>query len=163
MTQDKRLAALIRASDAVEQEALQERKRIDLVLSQRQQAVDSLREEESRLQREIDELSANRGKHALLTGDARTLSVIKGYSRRLSKRVQELEGQLRTKEADLSLARQRLVLAEEELVNARVERKKLERLVSSQERKRLGRNVAEEELNVDEISGFRASTQSAKK
>ena len=155
MPRDAKLQALQRACEVEEQRALEEKMRVDSIVEARQSLVDQIGAEREELERTLEGLHTKRRDVALQNGDASQLASISRYRVRLTKELGEIEEnfQARLKELDVALARAEI--AEEELVAARVERKKVEKFLDSREQSARVVDAAIEESESDELSYYR--------
>ena len=152
MSSESQLRALLKQYELVERDAVQEKLRIEQVVQQRQQRVEQLR-------RKLDELHSKLRAHetsgrvtAMKAGRAYEATSHVEWAGRLRIESQNLQAELADHEKDLQLAAERAKIAEDALSQARVDKKKVEKL---QERRQLSADITEaalEEQSNDEES-----------
>ncbi|MCB0322882.1 MAG: hypothetical protein KDD69_04890 [Bdellovibrionales bacterium] len=155
MAQDPKLQALKRTYEVQEQQALEEKRKVDAVVEHRRKAVEALRHERDALSDKLADIRSVGRQSALCSGDAARLNSIAAYESRLVQVLRELQTVLAEKEQELSSGLARLTLAEEDLLAARIETKKLERFVEHREQAARVTDAAREEALTDEMNFYR--------
>ncbi len=152
-----RLGGLLKKFEAAEHEALIEQFRVDEVVDERKRHVELLASRTDTLRKRLDELAREETQAALLSGDPSQISAVKNYERRLSKEFTLLKNSLNEAKSDLDRALSRSQSALDEVVEARIEKKKIEQLQSSREASERRRDLAREEESSEEFHGFHRS------
>jgi len=146
--QNKQLSVLLRSHRAREQEVAQEMRAIQDTLEARQKRLEDRQGERQSLEKRL-----YRVRHGLKTGqgsvDPQSQAV---YVKRLEQEIEELDKKIQESISDCDRAQTRLTIAEEELLEARVEKKKIERLLQNREQTQRISSVAREEAETDEFT-----------
>ena len=145
----KKLNSLIKKREISEREAIQERNKIDEVVQERE---DALRIEEGKLhqaQLKLQELEQKK-RVALRQRDSATIVSIERSKREMVLNVQQLESDISRCKAELERAQLHATHAEDDIVQARVEKKKVERLLSKRLDEKRAIDLARDEALQDE-------------
>lgn len=151
MARDSQLLALLKARELDEQRALQRRAEIAQVVDERTSVCMGIAGDVDRLSREISALRGPKRIEAVLRGDGPTVESMALYAGRLATQRRELEALLVERTTELSRAQERLLGADQEVVNSRVERKRVEKLLEERERLERIQGSALEESATDEF------------
>ena len=152
MSQDARLKTLLVDAEKSEVEATRERLRIERVVDEREAMVSVLEEKKRSLEGKQDLLGQKIRAEALPAGDASSLRSLTSYQQRLRRELEALEEEIARKIKELERAREYDKRATTEEIEARVERKKIEKLIDAKEQKKRISEVARDESAGDELS-----------
>jgi flagellar biosynthesis chaperone FliJ len=155
MERGNKLTSLLRSREADEHEALQERMRVFKIFDDRLKALQEVEADCDRIRLQLKELESSGRRQALQSGDVRQVASVNDFSGVLRKKLAQLQGLLAERTEDFEKAKTRASLAEEDLVKARVERKKVETLIASQEKSKRIVDAALDESAQDEYSSQR--------
>lgn len=155
MQTEKKLRALQRTFELEEQRALAARNKIDEVVEQRRAIVEKLHEERRRLSDALHRLRNQDRSKALQAGQGAALASISRYSARIEKELAELSGVIASREQELASAVERLTAAGDDVIAARLEKKRVERLLDKREFSERLRDEANKEADADEMSFYR--------
>ncbi len=155
MSKDSKLHAMRTACEVEEQAAIEAKNRVDAVVRERQDIVGMLLNQQRKLAEKLKNLTSEQRSKALLAGDALQLAAITQYAQKLKQDTDNLSAKLKERSQELETALVRARLADEELIKARVEKKKLDKLIENWQQSELRRSVALDELNNDELSHVR--------
>ena len=150
-----KLEALQRTYEVEERNAIEHKRQIDIVVEQRRTAVVELVARKEEMEQKISELCTKDRAGALVRGDAEQLIAVSRYRQRLSTKLAELAVQIEQREQELKMALERFSAAEEEVVSARVDKKKVERFLEQQAHSVRVRDAAVEEVETDESNFYR--------
>ncbi|OVE79669.1 hypothetical protein BVY02_02540 [bacterium J17] len=92
---------------------------------------------------------------ALKNNDSRRAASLKTYLQRLRKELSAAEQLLYSKQKDLEVAVERATIVAEELLNARVEKRKIEKLLEKRSHSEKLLSAAKEEVSIDELLSSR--------
>jgi hypothetical protein len=148
----ERLASLLRTYEAEEERLLQEKSQIESVLSRRQQQVSQLRQERARLETEVKTHLGARRREALASGEGHLALACTNWGKRMARELEEVAEKQRVEEEDLTRAMERSHQAAQLLIEVRVEKKKIERLMEGRARVERQREAAVEEIVSEEIA-----------
>ena len=151
MERGKKLASLLKSREAEEYQALQETMRIDKVLSEREKLLSKVEEQIGQILSQIQEIEGPARGEALQSGDATKVASLCDFVAILHKKVAKLQNLKQQRKEDLESAKSRMALAQEELLKARVERKKIETLMAGEERSRRLVDAAIDESEQDDL------------
>lgn len=149
--------ALLQSSKADEQEAVAQRNAVDRVVEERRMLVASLMENLQKLNVEYQALTGSQRIELLQQGRVQQAASVMRRSEAVRDAIEQLGRKVQTAEEDLRRAKERLDVAEQELREVRVERKKAETLVSRREQQERIVEAAREELFVDELNSAERS------
>ena len=136
MNDDSQLVSLQKACEAKEQEALVRHRDVEKVVDQRRQASEKVR----------------LAKQGLEQQDAGQLDSIAQYSKRLRQDIARLEAELVERLKELQMALDRSAIAEQELVAAKMESRRVAKLIEERNMQALVRGSALEEAASDEMA-----------
>ena len=157
----ERLVSLLRSYEAQEERLLEERSQIETILGRRQQQVALLRQERSRLEGEVKTYLGSKRREALAGGEGRTAVACTNWGKRMARELREVVEKQRVEEEDLARAAERSTQASQMLIEVRVEKKKIERLMEGRARAEKQREAAAEEIVSEEIAqALRRRTES---
>ena len=152
MSQDTQLLALLKTCEVEEQRALQRKREVEKVLAERQLVFDGLDAKREDLLLRIRELGGGQRVTALQGQDISQVHSITQYLERMRKAIPELEAQLDEQTRELQRASERDKLAEGEVIAARLEKKRIEKLIEGRFVDELVKGSAVEESLADELS-----------
>lgn len=152
MAEEEKYRGVLKAQKAAEHEAIQERNTILAVLENRQSVIAELEAAEQGILGRLKQVATENRSALLSTGEIHRFTAGRAYEERLKAQLQELEHELQEKRISLERARERTKNAEQEVLDARVEKKKIEQLQSSHTRLRSVSKAALEEAETDERS-----------
>ncbi len=155
MARDAQLQALLKARELDEQRAAQRHAEIERVAVERARVCEDLEREIEGLRRSVDELQGPKRVRAAQSGDAFAIGSVTEYAKRLERKMDTLAAELAEKTDDHNRAQERLRAAEQEVVAARVERKRVERLLEERTRQDLIQGSALEESAIDDLMVMR--------
>jgi len=152
---NNQLRALLKARELEEQRALQRRSEVEIVFSERAKDCSKLEREIEEVDSEVSKLDGVDRLRAAQEGDALKLQAVCSYRSRMSRKAKKLKTSLLEKNVDLERARERLAIADGELAAARVEVRRIERLLENRVQEELVRGSAAEESAMDELANTR--------
>ena len=155
MSKDAKLLALRTTCEVEEQLAFEQKKKVDTVVEQRQQAVLVLSGSRDSLAEKLKRLVTLDRQTALHAGDALQLVAITQYEKRLKGEIEKLSRELQERTRELELALTRARIAEEDLRKARVEKRKIEKYLEDWQRSERIRHAAIEEVTTDEMNSYK--------
>lgn len=155
MKRDTKYDALLRARESAELEAAKYVQEVSVVVERRRNAHAEVAEKKASLERRLRDVRDSARQGAIQTGDCAGIASVGRYEKRLLAEIQRLDELLATRREELEKAEERLRLAEEELVEARVEKKKVEHLVDTKRQERELSEGAWEEALLDEMNTLR--------
>ena len=147
MRSKQKLEVILRSLEVEERGALEEKLRIEEIADARVKGLSGLVEERTVLYSKLDDLSQSQ-KRALVGGSkAVSPAEIQAFKGRINKQIEELKVKIDKADEQYKLARERLELAENELLEARIGRKKVEKLLDSKKaREQVKQEMVEERL-----------------
>lgn len=155
MPKDNKLQALRKAKEIEEQKALEEKQKVEIVVEERQKIVDSLQRKHDALCQKLERMRTTERGNALHVGDATQLGAIFSYEKRVNAELEELSCQLDARRKELKMALERGELADQDLLRARVERKKIEKFLDNRQLTERVVDAAIEEALTDEMNYYR--------
>jgi flagellar biosynthesis chaperone FliJ len=152
---NRKLRALFRSLEVTERAALEEFQKIEAVQQERKKIVDCLIAEKDIHTSELAQLRGSRRTKAVLSGNLNSVSSMLLKEKTLEDEIRSLDERMAEAVRDFENAQQRLEHAEKDLIEARIEKKKVERL--RENRENFARNVssASSEIESDEMSFYR--------
>ncbi len=154
MSNESKLHVLHRAYEVEEQKALEEKKKVSEKVNERQKIVDELLRERNRMQAAIREWRTKGRVSALRGGEAWRLASGASFETRIAAELAVLEERLRNKTEELNRAIERAKLADDDWKEARLDKKRLEKVMDNRYASELAVDVAREEIDADELSFF---------
>ncbi len=155
MSGPKKLQALLTGCQAAEEEAKLKRVKVERVAEAREKSLTQCEEKRKALQQKRTLLLRKRRSTALQSGDLAQVSSLTRYGKRLEQELKKLEKSLEERKKEYKRAQIHVKLAEEEELEARIERKKVEQLLSKTAQQKLFSDVAREEIMIDEFNNMR--------
>ncbi len=154
MRSKQKLEVLLRSLEVEERNSLEEKVRIEEIANTRVKVLSGLVEERTLLYSKLDDLSQSQ-KRALVGGSRVVSSAeMQAFRGRLNKQIEELKVKIDKADEQYRLARERLELAENDLLEARIGRKKVEKLLDSKKaREQVKQEMVEEQLLEEYSSG----------
>lgn len=149
MVESRRLSAVLKVYETQEHEVLNSLKRVYEIVSLRQIAVEGLTNKIDALKFQVTEGLQMQCLKALQQGDVNWLSAVIHFEKRLLHELSQEEIILKKRQAELDAAKDRAMLLEEELLQATVERKKVEQLITQGESSQRILKTAKEEESYD--------------
>lgn len=147
-----KLQALLRTCEADEQNAAREYGMLQEVLEERKARLEGVSRERQELADKLEKLEHERKSSGPHSGQAAGVSSITSYTKRLTAQIEKLEDTLQLAREDVTRAQQRCDMAYEELVEARIEKKKIEKLIGSRDQAERNSQQAREEISNDELA-----------
>jgi hypothetical protein len=155
MSKDVKLQALRTACEVEEQQALERKKKVDLVVAERKQIVDVLFVKHDALLSRLKKLTTTDRAEALHAGDAQALAAVTRFEKRLNGDLEKLLVDLELRTKELEKAQERVQLADKELVEARIEKKKIEKFLENWKQSERVKDAAIDEAITDEMSSYK--------
>ncbi|MCB0345644.1 MAG: flagellar FliJ family protein [Bdellovibrionales bacterium] len=152
MSAGDKLHALLRTCEADEQNAAREFSMLQGVLEERQAKLQALNRQRGELLEKLAGLDLERKSGGPNSSSGKAVSSITSYTKRLTVQIEKLEDTIQESAVDVARAEQRCGIAEEELIEARIEKKKIEKLISGREQVERNTQQAREEVSNDELS-----------
>ena len=160
MQDDSQLLSMKKACEFHEQRAVRHMQEVEVVVKERQGIVDELKAAFERCRERVEELSGRSRRKAVFEGDVLQLHSISDFSERLRQEKAAIELRLADKQKDLDRAKERAAIAEKEVLSARLEGKRIERLLQERSLQAVVRGSALEEAADDElVTGIRKKPQ----
>ena len=150
---ERKLQALGKTYELQEQQAVGRKLNVDAVVEERQRATVKLLERRNTLLNTLSSLRKKDKRSAVLSGEAWRLNSISYYEKKVQEQILALESMIEEKTKELQRACARQQMAEKEIVEARIERKKLENFLDRQKTYQRISEAAREEIVSDEMSG----------
>lgn len=154
MGADSKLAAVLTSFEVAERSALLEFRRIEKVAEERNSVLQVLRREHEALAERVRNLLGERTHRALLQGDTTQLFAVRRYEQQLAKALVELDKEIQSQTEEVRRADERTKLAEQDLIAARIEKKKVEQLSANRRQLAQVREAAREEEKLDELNSY---------
>ncbi len=151
----KKFAAILKNAEAEEHQAAQLKKKIEEVLDSRKSKLAEVEARRSKLLEKLAVMMGEKRYSALNSGDISRVASITGYRERLEREILEVEREFETQNVEVNRAIERAKMAEDDLLEARIERRKIEQLVTAEEQSERLKKVALEEINTDELNSSR--------
>ena len=128
-----KLTAVIQHRKIAESDAIREQNRVLGILNQRKLELESLRQKKQNIEHECLELEITLKKRALIAGD--TSILLSSQELLCSKKndLKRLEQEIKKQVESVNRANERLDYSNQELANARVEKKKVETIIKNRE------------------------------
>jgi len=149
-----KLNVLLKSLEIAEKQVVQEKLRIEEIADSRVAVLSKLIEERNSIYARLEALSS--GQKRNLVGGSQTSSPaqVQAFRKRLTKDLETLKPKIETADRQFKSARERLELAENELLEARIERKKVEKLLDSKiAREQVKHEMVEERIMEELNSG----------
>ena len=150
--QKTKFDALLKSREVNENEALQEELRVRSILDERRVVYDNFVSRKEGLVEQIAYLRSRARIDALRKGDVNGLSTVIHFLRALEKQLAELDKSVVKKKVELDVAKNRAMLAGNDVVLARIERKKVETLVEGRVQSQRVLEAARDEATVDDFN-----------
>lgn len=155
MSKDVKLQALRTACEVEEQNALERKRKVDLIVEERKRIVDALSEKRDALSDRLKKLTTTDRAEALHMGDARTLAAVTRFEKRINADLEKLSAELGQRGAELAKAQERLRLADQELLDARIEKKKIAKYLENWQQSERVKDAALDEAITDEMVSYK--------
>ncbi len=150
-----KLSTLLKTREAAEEEAIRLLQHVAQVTEARRLIVEEIRKRRVELEEQHLGYTGARRMQALCVGRVQDVCSATSYAKRIQRSIKRLEGELAEREQELSQAVVRLAAAEEELTEARVERKKIESLIAKRDASERIQAHARDEAIADELNILR--------
>jgi len=147
-----KLIALLRSYEVNEKNILSDHLKIEKVYNERKDLQDSLESKKNNFKEKLIELRSIKRADALMSGDMARMSLLVGKESKIQKEIEDLEAQLIESSSDLELAKQRVDDSHQELIEIRLEKKRLEKLLENRENFSRSVSDASKEILAEEIS-----------
>ena len=154
MVKSGKLHALQTQYELEEQNALEEMNRVAIVVAERRGVVESLVSKRVELEEELGRLRGSQRQKALQSGNSSQLASIARFEKLVVEKLSVVENNLVEKEAELKRALDREESAEKNLVLARIERRKVEKVIENRQRSARVIDAAREEAMTDEMNFY---------
>lgn len=151
-----KLETLLRAREVAVEDATRNLRKVESVLEARRQKCEELGKKKSRLLAQLNELRGSARLDALRVGNVNMVASVTHYVKRLVQQVSGIEGLLAERQEEYRRAQEHLAMAHEDLVQARVEKGKVEKLISNRRQSEYLAEEAREETLLDEVNSARA-------
>jgi hypothetical protein len=151
MTNLKKLGVLLKVSKAAEHETIRIKKEIEDVVLERQDRLKEVESKRTILEEQLFVLTNKNLKRAVTSGDIAQISSIASYELRLRGELERIEERIKVKAEEVNRALERASIAEHELLEASIEKKKYEQLISKVRKNRAIHDYAKEEIEIDEM------------
>ena len=150
-----KLLALHKAAVGQERTVLQEKLRIEKIVEERFLKLKNLEDKKESIELEVVELEKKEKLRALQKSDIEKVQTITAYVNRLQQELEELLESINHHSNDYESAKMRLEDYSEELRVAKVERKKIEKLIESHSNADLLKKEAFSEAQLEDRAGFK--------
>ena len=150
-----KLEALQRTYQLEEREVLQHKKEVEDVVDERRKKLEELHLENERLELELKKVRTTDRAVALTQGDAPQLLTLSRYEARLKRELKNLSALIEEQDRELKQALVRAEIASDDLVAARIEKKKVERFLEQKAESMRARDAASQEVVEDESNFYR--------
>jgi hypothetical protein len=148
----KKITMLLRARESEEQLAVRDLSKVVKVLDERTAAWNEVRIEREKLEKKEEENKKKAKEYALQGKSVDEIQGLLTFAESLGKKIEELKKLEAVKEKDSKQAQVRAAHAEEDLLLARVEKKKVEVLLEQKMQEERVRKYAEDEDAQEELS-----------
>lgn len=155
MAGDRKIAALLRSIDLDEQKIVAHRQSVQKITDERRQQYEALQAKEAHLKMRLAQGGAMLRDSSVQHGEVGQLAEWERFSKRLQKELEVLAPQLVESLKELQSAEQRLAVVDEELLEVRIERKRIERIMENRETQERLQNQALDEASSDDLSVFK--------
>lgn len=155
MPKDVKLQALRKTYEIEEQRALEEKQRVENVVEERRQIVEDLHRKCDELDGTLKRLRTKERGLALSSGDTVQLSAISRYEKRVKSELDEISRLAALRKKEFEQALERLQIAEQDLIDARIEKKKIEKFMDNRQHSERVVDAAIEEALTDEMNFYR--------
>lgn len=157
MADESQLLALQKACEVQEQTALQRKREVDRVRAERQNVVDRLQERIDALKARLTELTGPNRRSAMCRSDVGELQSITEFVARKRRELASVQEELEERAKELQQAVERSQIAEREFASARLETRRVEKILEERNALALVRGSALEEIALDELVSSRRS------
>ncbi len=151
----KKIASVLKAREMQETEALQEKARVQSVLSGRQVELEGMIDTLGRMKGDQEQIRNIARPNLLVTGELYRLPGLLRYDRQLEKKIVQLEKKISEKKEEIAMAESRAKTAQDDLVGARMERKRVEIFISRKVLEHRKTESALGEQEFDDLIGAR--------
>ncbi|MCC6954506.1 MAG: hypothetical protein IT290_10340 [Deltaproteobacteria bacterium] len=151
MAQPEKFQRVLQTAEAAEREAGYEFQRIATVFDARMKEVESLGAECSSLEAVLREYGESQVS-SVVAGDVRRAITSMEYQRLLRRRLSQAKSKLKERETALSQAEERMKIAQDDLREALIEKKKIETLIALRQVEQRVVQYARDEVNEEEIA-----------
>ena len=152
---EQQLKAVLRQCEVREQDCLLEKRRIDDVVVERQRSFEKIQHTCQEQRAELESLRLKERSNRVRSGYLGGLSTLLSYENRLKTRIEKLERIQIEKQLELDRALERAEFADQEFVEARVEKKKVERLLENFYTAKRQGDAARSQAITEELYGLR--------
>ncbi len=153
--ENSKLNSILRSLKAEEVGVLKEKSRVEEIANTRKSTLDELEQAQGQLQSEIDQCLGKKKNSAVLSGDSQKVAGLNNYAIRLKEKFDEYTPKIKKASMDYEKALTRLQNYEKLLVEKRLEKKKIEKLMENQMSKDRIKREALVELDNDERSTYK--------
>ncbi len=159
MRKDRKLDVLLKKTEMVVQEAACYLRDVETVVEQRRQSYEELQGSKKRLVEKLRDTRGSGRLKALQAGDVLGVSAMTCYLTRLTQQIARFERMLERDIEDLKRAKQRAELAHRELLEARIEKSKIEQVIKKRKKSEYITSVAREDDMFDEMNALFAKSK----
>ena len=156
MAGKERLKVLLKTFQATEREAVAHMNFVDSIASKRREKFNRKLEKFEELKVKVDKALGEDRFKAVQSGNVNLVGACSSYGKRMKLELATVETELDKLRKELSIAEERAREAEQEVLEARVERKKIERLLSQQLQRGQIRDEALDAERVDELAQYQS-------
>lgn len=155
----EKLDTLKKSMEVGEKTLLKELVRVGEIYESREKDYQAVLNKEQEVVAKINDLSKNQRSDALNSGDSSRVVSIARYLKRLEKERLKISSILLEKEKNFLRAKERFSLLEEQLIEVRIEIKKVEKLIESKEKESRIRKEALVEQVMEDRASFGKSSE----
>lgn len=152
---DSKLLAILKSFEGAEHAALRERAKVLQVFEQRESALKQAKERQEKLQSRLSHLRGAGRFSSLHAGELGSVRAGAVFGVRLEGELREVESEVHILLEDVRRAQERVAAVEQELVHARIDRKRIETLLGNREQARRVVGAHVEELQAEELQSFK--------
>jgi hypothetical protein len=152
---DSKLLAILKSFEGAEHAALRERAKVLQVFEQREGALKRAQERQEKLRSRLLHLRGAGRFSALHAGELGSVRAGAAFGVRLEGELREVESEVHTLVEDVRRAQERVTAVDEEVIQARIDRKRIETLLENREQARRVVGVHVEEVQAEELQGFK--------
>lgn len=147
-----KLTALFRSYEMNEKELLVEYSKIEKVYSQRKALYESLQASMKQFEMTLLEIRTSKRSSALMRGDVQKVSLLLEKEKELQQKLSEIEVEIEKAYSELNSADDRIKFSQGELMEVRLEKKRLEKLLENRDNFSRSISEASDEIRIEEMS-----------
>lgn len=157
MSKNNKFHALRTACEVEEQQVIEQKKIVDAVIDQRQKAFSEVQNRRDELELKLKKLLEIERPRAFQLQNGQHLAAITRYEQKLKREAAENSKLLKERREELERALERMKSIDEELLKAKVEKKKIDKLFDNWQQIELAKDAAIDEAMNEELAQFRRS------